>query len=753
MRRHKRLLLLGVVSLAVFCIMCITSVFVFFQTANQESLRAVTGTNGEDYKTELAVDMADNLINLDGTLNGQIAATILNDIDQGYFMRPFRIFPTVGEEGTSEWHLSQTYFRITFVHGQGLNRRVAFWAWNAYRNSVYHTSTLTPYSNSLVRQGLVTDFGVIQAEIPLLNTHITTALKTSEGVLVTDRIWLPSLAEVAAGGEWGLTPAQRTGNPNGNNAWSWLRSMPESMANTVTPTGGTAQSMMTSTVVHGVRPAFYFNLGNLENAVAEYDALSRGLFNESGDFNTDIAKLVLSHVNAENRHVPFRLFSSQVGDAHVSALTRSYWRIANVDEYNDKVTVWAVNPYRASHFGSFVGNNNYSASLVRENLLDDFEVILDMMPSLVDDDLILPAGNNTANLVPGDFVWLPSMAEVGSGVGIGEHAVGAWNMTAAHRSFDVGGLTHSVAWLRSSSGSLNANFVDSAGVTGARAVTSPTVATVIRPALHLRLSALEELFEARVHDVNFNLGEGVWTEDYVPTFENHVNGGYLPSNVGIPMRGYGYYFLGFYDSAVGGRRLFLSTGARATSSPVYVERGSNLTLFARWSEYTQYTVTFWLEEIGDGGGKVLKQVQVTSGRTVQEPNADSEEFVREGYEFSHWTAVSIADSSNRVAFNFGTPVTNDLNLFAVFSPDSGCVGDDCNGNGYENGSAVDVVLILGYVIFGVAGLILLLALGIIVAGKMAEKRKKEHRQIREDVLRDLIQGEIKKRNQKSRKGK
>ncbi|MCL2851063.1 MAG: hypothetical protein FWE01_01740 [Firmicutes bacterium] len=440
-----------------------------------DSVRAST----EDGKDE---EVAMSLFGVDGLVNGVIAATILNNIEDGYFARPFRIFPTVGEGFAHD--LSETFFRVAFV--DDVNRRIVMWAWDTYRDSLYHNTSSVTYSSSYVRNRILEDFGVIRSQVNGIDNYILQAGKVTAGALVSDRMWLASFDEVRSGGLWGLTPEMRSGNPNGFSAFSWLRSGPGAETGVITNTGGTTNIPIAG-VVHSVRPAFYLCFDGLGSAAIGYESLSRTLFDEDGEIDEGKAAIIFSHVQNVDRGVPFRLFADVGVDENVLRLSRMYFRIVNVCEDSDRLTLWAVSGYRSGQFNSMAGNNTYDGSVVQMNLVEDFQKILDGFD--VEDSIIMPAGLGQVGVDADDFIWLPSVGEVGSGIGLGEAAVGNWNLGAKHRSFDVAGLVHSWAWLRSAAGGLNVNSVDSGGGVASQGVTSTSM--VVRPALHLRLSAFD----------------------------------------------------------------------------------------------------------------------------------------------------------------------------------------------------------------------------------------------------------------------
>lgn len=126
---------------------------------------------------------------------------------------------------------------------------------------------------------------------------------------------------------------------------------------------------------------------------------------------------------------------------------------------------------------------------------------------------------------------------------------------------------------------------------------------------------------------NLNLGQGTINDQIIS------KGGKVskPSN---PTRS-GYTFLGWYTSS-GGVYDFNST---VTSS---------FTLYAKWSEIQNYTVTF-----NSNGGSSVSAQTVTSGGTVKEYTP-----TRSGYTFLGWY------TSSGTKYNFNSKVTSSFTLYA-----------------------------------------------------------------------------------------
>ena len=100
----------------------------------------------------------------------------------------------------------------------------------------------------------------------------------------------------------------------------------------------------------------------------------------------------------------------------------------------------------------------------------------------------------------------------------------------------------------------------------------------------------------------------------------------------------GYEF-SYWSQSIGGRAFNFDTAIT-----------TDLTLYANWKEVECFTVTFMLDETEE-----YISVLVNAGDHAEEP-ADPE---RDGYEFTYWS-----QSIGGKAYNFNTPVTADLTLYA-----------------------------------------------------------------------------------------
>ena len=145
----------------------------------------------------------------------------------------------------------------------------------------------------------------------------------------------------------------------------------------------------------------------------------------------------------------------------------------------------------------------------------------------------------------------------------------------------------------------------------------------------------------------------------VPSVE--VEYGKTVSAPGAPSRD-GYTFTGWFaDSGC--------TEVYSFSTPVT----EDLILYAGWKEVpapppppTTYTVTF-----NSNGGSAVASVTVDPDETVAEPSAPT----RDGYNFTGW----FTDSGCTAAYDFTTPVTGNLTLYAGWEPGECTLTFDLNG--------------------------------------------------------------------------
>ena len=168
----------------------------------------------------------------------------------------------------------------------------------------------------------------------------------------------------------------------------------------------------------------------------------------------------------------------------------------------------------------------------------------------------------------------------------------------------------------------------------------------------------------KTYTVTFDLNYGSDTRYDVKTVKEGETVG-KPSN---PSRS-GYSFSGWYAEKSGGRQFDFKKGIT-----------SDMTLYAHWSSNsssgggggsyvppstTYYTVTFNLNYNGAG---VYQTQQVTDGGTVSAP-ADLD---RPGYTFTGW----YTDPGAKLPFDFTTPVTSNITLYAGWNQNIDNLEDD-----------------------------------------------------------------------------
>jgi uncharacterized repeat protein (TIGR02543 family) len=121
----------------------------------------------------------------------------------------------------------------------------------------------------------------------------------------------------------------------------------------------------------------------------------------------------------------------------------------------------------------------------------------------------------------------------------------------------------------------------------------------------------------------------------------------LPSAPGLSRNN--YRFVGWNTERVNSG----SEGGRYNVGAYYLVPSQNVVMYADWTEEATsiYTVTF-----NSNGGESLRPQQVAAGRTVNEPPNPT----RGDYVFGGW----YSDSAFSAAYNFATPVTGDITLYA-----------------------------------------------------------------------------------------
>ena len=147
-------------------------------------------------------------------------------------------------------------------------------------------------------------------------------------------------------------------------------------------------------------------------------------------------------------------------------------------------------------------------------------------------------------------------------------------------------------------------------------------------------------WEVEEYTVAFNTGDGSPVEA-----QNVAHGGTAVKPEGDPTRE-GYTFTGWYTDEE-------CTAAYDFSAPVT----GNLTLYAKW-DVKEYTVTFHT-----GDGSPVEAQNVVHGGTAAKPESDP---TCEGYTFGGW----YTDEACATAYDFGTPVTRDLALYAKWEAEA-----------------------------------------------------------------------------------
>ncbi|MCL2570181.1 MAG: hypothetical protein FWE16_03160, partial [Firmicutes bacterium] len=415
------------------CVLCVVTIAVtsIFVVANQEPVAGnptppPVGTNPS---------IQNSLFNLDGTINGQVAANILRDLNDTntaveYRGARHRLFPDHGTGHTLS--LSQTFWRVAHVDGD----RIMLWAWNAYRLSVFHQWTsggFQPihfnYITSPLRTNLLNDFNELPNTITTNSVILPTEIKNNPGTpnaTSMDRIWIPTRTQLE--NVRGVGVAMDLGyrimfrpHHTSNRLWAWTNPFgqvitPSNMViDVLTPhhyssgfTGGILSDALS------VLPALYLDRQILEAYASGYTANNRTLFNENGILNPDAVELLYNKVEINDRTTPFRVFPD-TGTGYTLALSRTYFRIAHIDSTNGKVALIAETAYRRSAV---------DVHTARAELLNDFGNVNQNGRYNV---FILPAPKETGNIVATDRVWLPSFNEI--------RDEGVWGLDASLRGF------------------------------------------------------------------------------------------------------------------------------------------------------------------------------------------------------------------------------------------------------------------------------------------------------------------------------
>ncbi|MCL2846384.1 MAG: InlB B-repeat-containing protein [Firmicutes bacterium] len=434
--------------------------------AHSASLRA----NAANPPTNTAQPTTTPLIGNDGFFNQEVAQLMQNAVTASDFNTRFRLFPDRGAGNTLA--LSRLTWRILSVNGD----RVNLIANEAYRNDIFHASS-NAWNGSTIRTNLTNDFAGIN-DIPGLSAHMHTHGGTADGMVASDRIWIPSWAEISA-----RTDAQRGFQLNGTVGHAWLRTpgaagrVSAMNANGNQITGVATNWVATNAAGLSVRPVVSFSMTSIANAVVEpITDLGRlvsphPLFRADGTINDMVAHHASNYVDAVERDVRFRLFPD-VGTGNTLALSQSTWRI--VDVTPNHVTFWASESYRTSAFHAT--SNVYSGSAVRTAVTTDFAPIANI-PGLTQH--LVPLGTTAHNGVAADLAWLPAENEI-------RHLTN--RQRAFHTDFPTGS-----AWLRSATPTATwAWFVDAAGEIQNNSAGGITLSHNVRPAIRISRQTIHQ---------------------------------------------------------------------------------------------------------------------------------------------------------------------------------------------------------------------------------------------------------------------
>jgi len=163
------------------------------------------------------------------------------------------------------------------------------------------------------------------------------------------------------------------------------------------------------------------------------------------------------------------------------------------------------------------------------------------------------------------------------------------------------------------------------------------------------------------YTVTFNVNSGTGT---VPVARTVISGTAvtLPSGSGLTRSGYA--FGGWNTSSAG-------TGTNYESSTSFTPT-ADITLYAKWTSTTQYTVTF---NVNGGSGTTPSSQTVLSGTAITLPSGSG--LTRSGYTFGGWNTSSAGSGTNYNAGDSYT-VTAAATLYAKWNNNSGI--SDPNGS-------------------------------------------------------------------------
>ena len=150
--------------------------------------------------------------------------------------------------------------------------------------------------------------------------------------------------------------------------------------------------------------------------------------------------------------------------------------------------------------------------------------------------------------------------------------------------------------------------------------------------------SVKAIFEPATYTITFDANEGTVTPE-----NKNVTFGSTYGDLPVPTRT-GYTFGGWYTAKETGAEIKSDTNVTITEAQ---------TLYAKWiKNVVTHTVTF-----KDGENILFTRSNITSGEKVTKPEVNPS---KEGYAFKGW----YADATLTTEFDFDTPITNDIALYA-----------------------------------------------------------------------------------------
>ena len=154
-----------------------------------------------------------------------------------------------------------------------------------------------------------------------------------------------------------------------------------------------------------------------------------------------------------------------------------------------------------------------------------------------------------------------------------------------------------------------------------------------------------------------------------PTPVQVVDGDPLPNiSLQTPPERAGYYFIGYFDSPVGGTMYYTDalTPAKSTWDKKY-----DTTLYAQWSLTPKVTIIF---HKNDGSGETATQSVEVNKATALSANT----FSREGYAFKGWstTQTGIVEYADGASYSAGN---SNIDLYAIWTANKYTITFNANG--------------------------------------------------------------------------